>query len=138
MTEQSKCLWCHAGGPELETVDCEGERALVHPTHREFLERFCRESAQAKWRFLGGIGLSILLGLVGQIILVTASRPFGIVMVGIAAAIAAVTLLKYPFATPETLALVGVARSVRLTRAIAYVILVIAVAIVGYGVVFAR
>ena len=129
------CLWCHSSGSEaLEAIECAGERALVHPSHRGALESYCRDADSAKWRFLGGIGASILLGVGGQLLLVMlTSKMAGALVLAVAATVAAVTILRYPFATPETLALVGVRRSIRLARVCGYLILVIGVALAGYG-----
>ena len=129
------CLWCHAAHPEpLESADCEGEHVVVHPSHRRQLENYCRETAAAKWRFLGGIGASILIGFVGVLLLMLPTDLFGAVTIGVSTAVCGVTLLKYPFATPETLTLFGVSRSITMVRSAGYLILALAVAITAYGV----
>lgn len=134
MKKEHLCLWCDQGGPEpLVSVECGGNQALVHASHRAQLETFCHQVAAAKWRFLGGIGASIFLGIVGQVLLILPSKVYGVVTLGVAAAVVAVTLLKYPFATPETIALIGVRRSILLTRSCGYVILIIAAGLATYG-----
>ena len=133
--KKQTCLWCHsAGTEELEPIDCGEERALVHPSHRPELEQYCRETEAAKWRFLGGIGASILLGVIGQLLLMLPSKMPGAVVLGIAATVAAVTILRYPFATPETVAMVGVRRSIRIARSCGYLILAIGVGLAAYGI----
>jgi hypothetical protein len=132
---QTVCIWCHSAGDEaLEPIDCVEQRALVHPSHREALESYCRNVDSAKWRFLGGIGASILLGVAGELLLVLlASKMAGALVLGVAATVAAVTILRYPFATPETLAIVGVRRSISLARWCGYLILAIGVGLAAYG-----
>ena len=135
MMDPKLCFWCHAANLEpLESIDCEGDHAVVHPSHRRQLENYCGETAAAKWRFLGGIGASILLGFVGALLLILPSDVFGAVTIGVSTAACGVTLLKYPYATPETLALFGVSRSITMVRSAGYFILALAVAVAAYGV----
>lgn len=135
MTKREMCAWCHTEIPEpLDSAECGPEKVLVHPSHRAQLEEYCRETAAAKWRYLGGIGASILISHVGLLLLILSRELLGAVTVGVATAVCGATFLKYPFATPETVLLVGVRRSITMVRSLGYVILAIAVAISAYGV----
>jgi hypothetical protein len=135
MAKETFCLWCHRTNEEpLEQIACDGEAAFVHPSHRQPLEQYCRETAEAKWRFLGGIGVSILLGVVAELLAaLTRFKMPAALLAGVAAAVCAVTLYKFPFATPETLAFVGVRKSITMTRSCAVVILVLGVGLAVYG-----
>jgi len=134
MGNEPICMWCHAGGLEqLESMDCQRERLLVHPSHRAQLESYCRETATMKWRFLGGIGLSILLGILGALLVTRSAGSSGAVIAGAAVALVGVTLLRYPFATPETVAWIGVRRSITVVRLAACVILALAIGVAAYG-----
>ena len=135
MIKGNVCLWCHRAGSELlESTDCDGEQVVVHPSHRVQLDDYCRQTSFAKWRLLGGIGASILLSIVATLLLMLHSDPVGSVTMGVATAVCGLTLLRYPFATPETLLLFGARRSIMAVRAAACFILAIAVAITAYGV----
>ncbi|HEX8615967.1 MAG TPA: hypothetical protein VF911_00160 [Thermoanaerobaculia bacterium] len=135
MTKPNVCVWCHMAGSEsLEMVECDRERVPVHPSHRALLESYCDETKAAKWRFLGGIGASILLGHIGVLLLLLSpAETFGAVTAGVATAICGATLIRYPFATPETLSLIGVRRSIVAGRVAGCLIVTIAVAVTVYG-----
>lgn len=135
MTQRPMCAWCHAEIPEpLETANCGPEQVVVHPSHRAQLEAYCRRTEAAKWRFLGSVAASILLCLAGVTLLALDREVPGALTFGAAAAVCGATFLKYPFATPETLVLFGVRRSITMVRAMGYLSLAIAVAISAYGV----
>ena len=124
---EQRCAWCKAGAAEpLEAVSCGDENLLVHAAHRQALERFCREVAAAKSLFLGIIGGAVLLAVVGAAIAASGWKAQGGAVLGIALAICGATLLRYPFATPQTVALVGVRDSIRLVRIAAVIVLVLA------------
>ena len=135
MTESPYCAWCREAGSEpLEQVTCADEIVFAHGSHRDALVEYCRATAAAQWRFLGGILSCVMVAVVGALVAVSGSKAAGAAVAGCAIALCGAILLKYPFTTPETVAMIGVRRSIRLARVSAVVLLLVAVAVVARGV----
>ena len=133
MTRAARCAWCGREGADLEAVHCDGESMVVHPTHRADLERFCRRSANFKHLFVAVVIGFMLLGYAGQVVILAGAMGPGLMIVGAAVGGTGLTLLAWPFATPQTVARLGVKRSAWIVRAVAVFVLAIAITIVVAG-----
>lgn len=112
-----RCTWCHMETQEiLESFACAGVLHLVHTSHREELRRYCEFSQAARRRFFAAVGTSILFCIIAAILLIFNADTAARLVAAAGTVLCGLTLLRYPFATPETLALVGARRSIRLTR----------------------
>lgn len=92
------------------------ETYRVCPAHEEEFRRFHARTARCGYRFFA---LFVLLMAAGFVLVPFASD----VTVGIFLAVLAVVMLVFPFATPQTVRLMGVRASVWLVRGIAAVVL---------------
>lgn len=110
-----KCIWCAARDVELEELHLGPEVAAVcSDPCRSRTERFLADVEAHKLHFLAGlIGLPLL-----GVALVFLLRPYDHGAAGTFVVFAGMGLviLRYPFVTPQTVQLLGLARSVRLAR----------------------
>jgi hypothetical protein len=114
-TAGGKCIWCAARDVELEEVRLGPEVAAVcSDACRSRAEGFVADVEAHKVHFLAGlIGLPLL-----GVVLLFLLRPYDQGASGTFVVFAGMglVLLRYPFVTPQTVQLLGLARSVRLAR----------------------
>jgi hypothetical protein len=136
-----RCIWCNrddqsARAVTLPMIDRWGgnptERTFaVHPEHEEAFRRFARLANRNGRRFIFGVvgtSLAMLVVPMGVIALGLDPRLVRLVVGGGTALIGAMTLV-WPFATPETVGMMGIERSARLARVVGGVVVLLGLAI---------
>lgn len=114
-TRPPKCLWSgrRDAGTRNVVIDpgpgFRGEATPVCPVHEAALVAFIRHTHRVQYRFLAGVGLVTALALVASL----SERPALITLVVFCFG---VVILAWPIATPQTVQLIGVRRSVLLVR----------------------
>jgi hypothetical protein len=133
MSEQ--CYWCGSSDGETKTITVETinpiatstqeETLTVHPEHESELRAFNEKTVAYGSRFLI---LAILFGAVlptiGAALLPVVGKAVGLGIVGGSILLLSAVFYVYPFATPETVDMLGVKTSVRLVRVLAIGIVV--------------
>ncbi|MGH9457255.1 MAG: hypothetical protein ACRD2J_06390 [Thermoanaerobaculia bacterium] len=126
-----RCLWCNEADGELVdvVVDVVVDAQLVraHRAHEDDLVRFIERTTRSGWSFLGGIAVSLLLGVVAAALAATGQPRVAAATAAVATTVCGVVILRYPFATPETISLFGVKRSITMVRFCGVAILLLAV-----------
>jgi hypothetical protein len=118
----NRCLWCNGSEGELRTVALhEGKQrhdVLVHPAHEASLVGWHARVAGDTPRFVTIVAFTpmLLLAAVGVAALV--SRASTLVVVGLAVIALAAFIWRHPHATPQTVRLLGVRRSITVVRLI--------------------
>jgi len=119
----ARCIWCNQPDGEMRTVTvplAEGRQrrtVTVHAAHEApFLAWHARLVSDTP-RFVTTIAFTplVLLAALGLAALV--GRPAIALVLGLALTALAVFMWVYPYATPQTVRLVGVRRSIALARA---------------------
>ena len=122
----TRCLWCNGSEGELRTVTLIEGRArrpvAVHSAPEASLAAWHARVASDTPRFVATMAFAplILLAAIGLAALV--SRTLTSVVLGLALVALAAFVWRHPYATPLTVRLLGVRRSVRLVRAAAVVL----------------
>jgi len=125
-----RCAWSGAAGADLEQVEVEtvdrwgrprGPRAFwVQPQHRAALVAHGRFAARyARW-FLPAVVVSLALMVLATQLAGTPGLALGLALFG-------TLLVALPFATPETVWMLGVRKSVLLARGIGVVMALVGV-----------
>ena len=121
-----RCIWCHQSTGELRTLLLRNGRehrfVIVHPEHEERVidwHNFVLTHQASLVLRLALLPL-VLLAVIGLASLVN-SRLIPIA-VGVVVVCVAATVWRFPFATPQTVSLLGVRRSVSISRALAVVL----------------
>lgn len=126
----TSCHWCGSSDGELKTITVETptrlgastkeETVSVHAEHEEKLRAFNEKTRALGKRFLI---LALLFGavlpMVGAGLLPLVSGAVVSSVIGVSTVAPGVVLYLYPFATPETIEMFGVKKSVRLVRGLA-------------------
>ena len=123
-----RCIWCNRSDESVREVTLPmidrwggnpAERAFpVHPEHDDAFRRFAELANRNGRRFVLGIAaVSVAMLLVPMAVTESGggSGPVRLVVVG-GTALIGVMALRWPFATPETVGMMGIERSVRLVR----------------------
>ena len=106
----------------------------VHPQHEEaFLRNHERIQRRGRQLVLIVVSLLVVVPGVEIVTVVLGALSVGIVIIGIAVSLLGVVFILYPFATPETVALLGLRRSIIVVRwcGLVTVILGLVVAVIG-------
>ena len=119
----ARCLWCNQGDGELVTLDVLGVPAEVHPAHasetRSFLDLARRRQGRALTGILAAVAVIAVSVMTGLTLLLTGHERLGqmaIAVVLLAAVGIGVQVAMLPFATPETVRLLGLKRSILICR----------------------
>jgi len=135
------CYWCGSSDGEFKTITVETptrlamstkeETLIVHPEHEAELRAFNEKARAHGKRFLilallfGAIvpivGAGLLPFVVGAGLLPFVSDAVVTIVIGVSTVALSVVLYLYPFATPETVDMLGVKKSVRLVRMLAII-----------------
>jgi hypothetical protein len=128
-----KCAWCNKENEQIKQIKVLTKKGFG-PNLQETTYFVCLEHEQKFRKFydrvrryaLLFIGLSAisLLGLIVSALLANNNYLFGYLLIASFAFIGLVFII-FPFATPETIEMVGVAKSIRLVRIIGTVIFAI-------------
>jgi hypothetical protein len=117
----NRCLWCNQSDGELRTVTLREGRerrdVTVHPEHEAALVAWHARVASDTQRFVTTLVFTplVLLAAVGLAALVSRASTF--VVLGLALIALSAFMWAHPYATPQTVRLVGVRRSITLVRA---------------------
>jgi hypothetical protein len=112
---EKRCVWSHRHDPGTRPITLRpGERyaeetVWVCPAHEEQFRRFYAYAARYGSTFIALIGLIVLAGF--GLVLFESSVGLGLLLMGIGA-----VMLVFPFATPQTVQMLGVRTSVWLVR----------------------
>ena len=119
---QRRCIWCGRESDALETVELPTldrwghpagvRRFPVDPQHRQALLAFSAFSTRYAPRFLPALGLWLLATVVASWFRGIAGGGLGLMLLG-------PLMFALPFATPETVAALGIRRSLVLVRCMA-------------------
>lgn len=131
-----RCIWCNKSGEDLKEIealarnrffrDSRPRRFYVHPAHEAEFRAFNDRVQRLGGWFLGLIGLALVSMLTLQFLLLTSGRGAAIAVTGALTLFIGAVIIAMPFATPETVSLVGIRGAVRLVR-------FAGVAVVGLG-----
>lgn len=132
-----RCVWCNRSAGELRTLVLrrgrEQQSVAVHPEHETSVLDWhafaLRHEASLVLRMT--LRPLVLLASIGLAALV--DKRLIPVVAGLAIAWVATTIWRFPFATPQTVGLLGIRRSVTLARAIAVGIGIIGGAFAAVG-----
>lgn len=129
-----KCIWCHEAEGELTTITIPttdrlgrnpGEESVaVHPRHASQTRAFCRFAARHGKTFVGvmvaGTIVAVALGLLVTTLLADVGQGedywFGI-LYGPYLVLLGFFTVRFPFATPETVKWIGIAKAKLLAQA---------------------
>jgi hypothetical protein len=117
----TRCVWCNRADGELRTVTLaqgrERRAVTVHPAHEASLVAWHARATNDTQRFVTTIAFTplVLLGALGLAALVGRGATF--LVLGLALIALAAFMWAHPYATPLTVRLVGVQRSIFLVRA---------------------
>ena len=120
----SRCAYCHrdieiphtASQPDGEPLPCCSEDCI------ERLDAFYGFFEHTKILFFAGIVLSILLLLVSAFLLLLRHMLPGSILFGSSLSLLGLIVTIFPFATPQTFAMLGVRRTLLVTRLLGVVI----------------
>jgi hypothetical protein len=118
----ARCVWCNRTDGEMRTVTVlaegrERRTVTVHAAHEApFLAWHARVASDTP-RFVMTIAFTPLVLLVAVGVAALVGRPAVALVLGLAATALAVVMWTHPYATPQTVRLVGVRRSIALARA---------------------
>jgi len=119
-----RCVWCNGSDGELRTVTLpvagrERRTVAVHAAHEAALAAWQARVSSDSQHFVTAMALSplVVLGAVGFAALV--SRGASFVVLGLSMISLAAYMWAHPYATPQTVDLVGVRRSIVLVRVLA-------------------
>ncbi len=126
----TSCRWCGSSDGELKTITVETptrfatstkeETMSVHPEHESELRAFNKEVQAHGKRFLTlSLFFGVVLPMIGLGGLPFVSGAVVSSVIGLSTLALGVVLYLYPFATPETVEMLGVKKSVRLVRILA-------------------
>ena len=128
-----RCIWCHrADGSVREVtlpmIDRWGGNPIprpfpVHAEHEDALRRFAALANRNGRRFiLGTVGVAVAMLLVPIGAVAFGLAPsLGRIATGSGTTLLGVMIVVWPFATPETVGMMGIERSVRLVRVVGVV-----------------
>lgn len=133
---QRRCVWCGRESEALESLELPtldrwgrptgAKRFPVDPQHREALLAFSAFTARYGPRFLPALGVWLVA-------MVVASWISGIAGAGVGLMLLGLLMFALPFATPETVAMVGIRASVVLVRCMAAAIALMGVFLLLIG-----
>jgi hypothetical protein len=133
----TRCLWCNGASGELRTVTLmqgrEALRVAVHPEHEEALLRWYARVVADSPSFVTIMAFAplFLLPAIGLAALV--SRRAVIPTLAVTLVVLAAFVWTHPYATPQTVRLLGVRRSITVVRAIAILVGLVAIAALLVG-----
>lgn len=137
------CLWCGRAEGDRTTIAVEapgriggsgGEKSVtVHPEHANAVRAYVAEVRESGRRFLGGIALFAIAGPLGSAGVILLSRPVGLLGMGLSVVGTGATLIRYPFATPETVRFIGIRTAKRVVRAVGAGVVLLGVGIAGWA-----
>lgn len=116
----ARCIWCNGGEGELRSVTLhearERREVPVHPEHEASLLAWHARVTRDTQRFVTVVAFTplALLAFVGLAALVNPASIF--VALGLSLIALATFLWAHPYATPQTVRLLGVRRSIVLAR----------------------
>ncbi|MDX1503770.1 MAG: hypothetical protein R3325_15530 [Thermoanaerobaculia bacterium] len=126
-----RCIWSHVLDERVREVRVvvrdrfgrnPGERSFwVLPEHEAEFRDFCEHGLRYGPRFFGLLVLSLVVLLAGAALAVTGSTRLGLTLAGGSMVFQGLLIWRYPFSTPETVQMLGVARSIRVVRALGIV-----------------
>lgn len=132
-----RCIWCHGSDGQLRTIEVtvtdrlgrnpHPESVTVHPRHapetRSFLELTVRHGGTFVGIMAAATGVALVLGLLIAAVLDDVGggeEYWAAVLYGPWAILTGLLLVRFPFATPETVKWLGIARSRLLVRALGW------------------
>jgi len=119
----TRCLWCNGSDGELRTVTLsqgrERRSVPVHTAHESALVEWHARVAHHTPRLVMTLAFAplVLLAALGLAALISRGTVFFVL--GLALIALAAHMWTHPYATPQTVRLVGVRRSIALVRALA-------------------
>ena len=121
-----RCLWCNRPGADVReivvtTVNRFGasprqETLAVHPEHERALRAYTERARRFGGLFLALVGVCLGSALLLELVLLRMNPSYGTVGIGLAVALLGGLIAAFPFATPETIAMMGGRASMRLAR----------------------
>jgi hypothetical protein len=133
---QRRCVWCGRESDVLESVELPTmdrwgrpagvRRFPVDPRHRQALLAFSEFSTRYGPRFIRVLGLWLVATVVASWFRGIAGAGLGLMLLGL-------VMFALPFATPETVAALGIRGSVLLVRCVAVAIALIGAALLLIG-----
>ena len=124
----TRCLWCNGSGGELRTVTLsEGRQrrdVAVHAAHEGVLVEWHARAARDTPRFVTVMVFTPLVLLTALGLAALVGRGATLVVLGVALLALGAFMWTHPYATPLTVRLVGVRRSIALVRAATAVVII--------------
>lgn len=123
---ERRCIWSHQHDPGTRPIVIKPGKGYVEethwvcPAHEEQFRRFHASVMRRGYTFLALLGLIVVAS--WGLVLFQSAVGVALLLLGIGA-----VMLAFPFATPQTVQMLGVRRSVRLVR-------ILGVGMVGAGV----
>lgn len=136
-----RCIWSGRADERVREVRVRvpdrfgrgaSERAFwVLPEHEDAFRRFCDQSRRHGLRFLVLLAASVLVLIGGAVVAVSGRPQLGMTVVGGCMVAQGLLILRYPFSTPETVQLLGVANSIKVVRTVAVFNLLVGLGVVA-------
>ena len=118
----NRCLWCNESSGELRTVTLrqgkERRDVFVHAAHQSSLVDWHARAVNEAQRFVTIVAFAPLFILAAVGLAALVSRRSTPVIIGLALIALAALMWRHPFATPQTVRLMGVRRSIIVVRAL--------------------
>lgn len=121
-----RCIWCNGSGDDLKQivltsvnrlgVKTRDRTFLVHPQHEEAFIAFNSRVKKFGLLFLILVGVCLISMAVMQAVFLRSSPAYALLGIGVSTFMLGGLLVFFPFSTPETAAMFGVQRSVRIVR----------------------
>jgi hypothetical protein len=122
----NRCIWCNRSDGALRTVTLQEGRGrrdvVVHPEHEAALAAWHARAAADGQRFVTTVAFTPLALLAAVGIAALVSRASTFVVLGLALIALSAFIWTHPYATPLTVRLLGVRRSITLVRVLAAVV----------------
>jgi hypothetical protein len=136
-----RCIWCNRSQQSLIEVvvpivnrfggDVADQTFQVHPEHEQEFRRFSAIVVQRGRAFIVGVlAISTLMLTLATVSMLIQSRRMAIMGTSACTILLSLALMRWPFATPETVGTLGVKQSVAVVRVLAIGLLAFGVAMV--------
>lgn len=123
-----KCAYCHREMHELYPVSVGEDKEPLTCCCDDCSQKaiaFYRYFDRTKVLFYVGIGISLVAQLVAPFFLLGSMKTLGAVGTGASFSLLGLIIVLFPFATPQTFAMLGIRGTLRLTRLIGIVMVLL-------------
>jgi len=122
----SKCIWSNKEDERVKEITVlatdsfglnpQEKTFFVLPEYEDDFRRFMDREVRYSRLFLGLVGLSLLILLVGVLLSAAEGGHPGPTVIGFSLLFLGVVIILLPFSTPETVRMMGIAKAVRFVR----------------------